>query len=260
VLRLQVEPDLYRGAVLLDVRYQVDSSRLAGNGSWQLTLRPPRLRDAILLGRARWQVDLPAGCMPICSRGDASLEQHWGWWGWLPAPRPALSHKELEQWLGAADVNAPAEEGEPSLVCWQATFGPLGLVQIPQRAWLLICSLTMLTLGLGLLLLPLPRLLLWLGLAGIGVAVAAVGIWFPEILPIMVYGCEPGVLVLALAVAVQWMLHRRYRRQVIFMPGFTRLKAGSSLQRASGSERARDPSTIDQPPKKRPSSIVSAEQ
>src|SRR5205814_1526973 len=61
VLRLQVEPDLYRKPILLEVSYQADSGRLAGNGWWQVTLRPPVLRNAILLGRARWQVDLPAG-------------------------------------------------------------------------------------------------------------------------------------------------------------------------------------------------------
>jgi hypothetical protein len=61
-------------------------------------------------------------------------------------------------------------------------------------------------------------------------------------------------MVLAVVVATQWTLQQRYRRQVILMPGFARLKAGSSLIRNSNN-RPRDPSTIDEPPK-RPSAIV----
>src|SRR5262249_47190856 len=111
VLRLEVEPDLYRKPVLLDVRYQVDSSRLDGNGLLQLTLHPPVLPEAILLGRVRWQVDLPAGWLTVCPRDGATVEQRWGWWRWLPAPRPAWSNTELEEWLGDAETPAPAEAG-----------------------------------------------------------------------------------------------------------------------------------------------------
>src|SRR5262249_39357120 len=127
-----------------------------------------------------------------------------------------------------------------------------------QRVWLLVCSLTVLILGLGLLLAPLPRYLAWSAVVVIGTVVAAIGIISPAALPVLAYGCEPGALVLAFAVAAQWMLHRHYRRQVIFMPGFTRLKTGSSLIR-SGGTRPHEPSTIDEPPK-RPSSILPAAQ
>jgi hypothetical protein len=87
----------------------------------------------------------------------------------------------------------------------------------------------------------------------IGITVAAVGVASPSALPTIFYGSEPGLLVLLLAVASQWMLHERYRRQVVLMPGFTRLKTGSSIVRSG--LRPRDPSTVDEPPK-RPSSIV----
>jgi hypothetical protein len=44
------------------------------------------------------------------------------------------------------------------------------------------------------------------------------------------------------------MLRQRYRRQVIFMPGFTRMKSGSSLLRANSSKRRLgEPSTLDIP-------------
>ena len=251
VLRLRVEPDLYQRPVLLEVTYRADASLMEGNGPWQLSLRPPRLPAAVLLGRVRWQVDLPAGLLPVSPRGDSIVEQRWGWWGWLPAPRPAMSSGDLEQWLGGAEKPVSVEDNPPSLVCWQSALGPWTLVYAPQRLWLLICSSLVLAVGLGLVLAPLSRALVWTCMVVIGAAVAAVGVYAPAALPAIAYGSEPGVLVLILAVAAQWIQHQRYRRQLIFMPGFTRLKAGSSL--IQGGKGPRDPSTIDGPPK-RPSS------
>jgi hypothetical protein len=248
VLRLRVEPDLYHKPVLLEVAYPADTSLMEGSGLWQLMLRPPELPDAVLLGRVRWQVDLPAGWLPISPRGGSIAEQRWGWWGWLPAPRPAWSSSDLEQWLDP-DRHGSAEENEPSLVCWQAALGPLALVYAPQRIWLLACSSILLALGLGLFLAPLSRALFWTCVVLFGAAVAVVGVYAPAALPAIAYGSEPGALVLLLAVAAQWIQHQRYRRQVIFMPGFTRLKAGSSLIRGGGNV-PRDPSTIDEPPKR----------
>ena len=43
------------------------------------------------------------------------------------------------------------------------------------------------------------------------------------------------------------MLQQHYRRQVVFLPGFSRLKAGSSLVRDGSHARPREPSTIDAP-------------
>jgi hypothetical protein len=46
--------------------------------------------------------------------------------------------------------------------------------------------------------------------------------------------------------AVQWLMHQRYRRRVVFLPGFTRLK-GSTLIRGGGRPRG-EPSTVDAAP------------
>jgi hypothetical protein len=60
-------------------------------------------------------------------------------------------------------------------------------------------------------------------------------------------------VVLLLVFVIQWMRFQDYRRRVIFMPGFSRVKAGSSLIRNGGvsSPPARprgEPSTVDVPP------------
>jgi len=80
--------------------------------------------------------------------------------------------------------------------------------------------------------------------------IVVVGILWPGLLPSIVYGCEPGAAVLVFLIALQWTLHERYRRKVVFMPGFTRLKPGSSLVHAGSSNRKRELSTVDEPPKR----------
>ena len=63
-----------------------------------------------------------------------------------------------------------------------------------------------------------------------------------------VYGAQPGIAAVLLVLAGIWMVQERYRRQVVFIPGFTRLKPGSSLVRTGkSSKRPRETSTIDAP-------------
>jgi hypothetical protein len=129
-----------------------------------------------------------------------------------------------------------------------STLQPIQLTHVPQQAWLLICSLGLIGLGLGLYLLTLPRQVFWPFLALLGLVAALAGILWPGILAAVLYGCQPGILVLAVVLGIQWVLHQRYRRQIVFMPGFTRLKSGSSLIRSGSRNRPRgEPSTVDEP-------------
>jgi hypothetical protein len=76
------------------------------------------------------------------------------------------------------------------------------------------------------------------------------GISRPQVLAELLYACQPGAVVLAAALVVRWVLQRRYRRQVLFLPGFTRPSgSGSALVRGGtgGSRPRREPSTIDAP-------------
>ena len=94
----------------------------------------------------------------------------------------------------------------------------------------------------------LARILFWATAAGLTVLVVACLLLWPGLLAMLLYGAQPGAVVLVLI--MQWLLHQRYRRQVVFMPGFTRVKAGSSLIRSSSMQnRPREPSTIDAPTK-----------
>src|SRR5262249_46498308 len=155
------------------------------------------LPGTVLLGRARWYVELPQGWLPLHVAG-AAVEQRWAWWGWLLAPRPAVSSEGLESWFAGPDTPALPNEGEPRLVCWQGAEAPVRVWHVPQQAWLLVCSLVFLGVGLGLSFLPLPRTAFWCSVALLGAFVALVSVWWPGTLPLLLYGCEPAALVLLL--------------------------------------------------------------
>lgn len=84
------------------------------------------------------------------------------------------------------------------------------------------------------------------GLLALGLL--AVALTLPALLPPLLFGAEPGLAVIVLMLGVFWFRQDRYRRQLVFISGFTRLKAGSSLVRnGKSSKRPRETSTIDAP-------------
>ena len=253
LLRLTVEPDLYRERVLLEIRYQILPGTTAGNNTVQAALYPPILRGDVFLGRLRWQVAGPRGWVALYQGGGYTSEQGWEWRGGLWTPHPSVTAADLESWLAVSPSAGAAwwtgtDLGQPQLVCWRTALAPLYFLHIPQQAWLLGCSLLFLSIGLGLLFLPLSRALLWTIVTLLVVAVGLVAVWIPSALPALLYGCEPGVTAFLLILGVQWMVQQRYRRQIVFLPGFTRLKSPSGLSRSGNGSRSRgEPSTIDAP-------------
>jgi hypothetical protein len=258
LVRLDIPRDLVPRPNLLELVYEIPRAEPEGADpdtrgifrNVRTTLYPPQLLNAVFRGRVYWQVVLPPGEVVLNPDSEATTEQQWGLRGWLPAPLPALSSKDLEHWLTRSAQDSG--DGEPSLVCWQTTPSAIHLVHISQRGWLLGCSLLVLALGLGLSFVPLTRgplrVLCWLVVTLIGLGAALTAFLWPSVMPAVFSGCLPGTAVLIPVVVVQWMLHRRYRRQLVFMPGFTRLKPGSSMVRAGSSNRPREASTVDVPP------------
>jgi len=174
----------------------------------------------------------------------AQLDYRWGVQGWLLAPEPSVGGADLESWLTAGAAAAP---GQPTVSFSRTGLAPVRMLQAPRQAWLLLCSALVLALGLGLYLAPLSR-----GAAGavlllFGLAAVAGAWWFPAALPPVVFGCQPGLVVLALLLGAQWLLQERYRRQIVFLPGFARLQANSSLARAAQARKPREASTVDSP-------------
>jgi hypothetical protein len=255
VARLRIVSDPHRRWRVLELRYHVPAGLVAGSGSLETAFQPPRLQGNFWLGRVLWQVALPGDRVPVLVRGGAGIEQRWALRGGLPAPRPSWTAAELEHWFSNHEdlrttFEPPPEfcTRRPDLVCAQASLGTLPVVHLSQQAWLLSCSLVVLAVGLGLYFAPVPRRIFWGVLAGIGLALVVLSIGWTDLVPVLVYGCLPGVAVLLLLIGVQWIVQRRYRRAVVFMPAFSRITPGSSVMRTGSSQRRREPSTVDAPP------------
>lgn len=244
VVRVPLGPGLPAGPIVLEVTYRLPRNQPEGEGLWQTSLHPPEVLGNVFLGRVRWQVTLPPGWLPVALGSDVHAEVEWGWRGWLPGPQAAETAAKLEEWVSG---QATADDGSlPSLVCSRTTMEPLRLLRPPLQAWFLICSGTLLLAALLLYTLPLSPSAFWLTTSLLAVGLVAAGLVWPAALPPVIYGCLPGAAVLAALALVQWTLHQRYRRRVVFMPGFKRAKPGSSLVRTT-SLRPREPSTVDAP-------------
>src|SRR5262249_43709176 len=143
---------------VLDLRYQMAPSQSEGQARVQTTFYPPRLKGNVFQGRVRWYVGLPANWVPVHVADQVAVEQRWGFRGWVPAPRAAVSAAELERWFTAnPDLRGTGTEGSPEIgtrssevVCWQANLAPLVLSHTTESLWWLTCSLAFLILGLGL--------------------------------------------------------------------------------------------------------------
>jgi hypothetical protein len=248
--RFKLQTDPTRPADVLEIKYEVDAARLAGNGAMQSTYYPPQIQNALLLGRLRWDIHLPAGWMAVRSGSTATPEEQWGWSGWTLAPLPALSSSALEQWVQKSDRVSPNGERASSYLAWQTGPEPLQLAQVPRRAWMLLCSLVALAIGFILLFAPLSRLVFWFCLFAVGLSGATLEFLWPGALAAVAVGCEPGFLVLLLFVAIYAAFQHRSRHRVVLMPGFTRLKSSSSSIVSGETTRRREPAPVSDSPKR----------
>jgi hypothetical protein len=258
VLRLNL-PEISGRAAVLELTYQLPAGRTTG-GFMQAVLPPPGVRGDPGTTPVRWQISLPAGWVALGPETGPGVGRTWARRGWLVTPVLAVSSADLERWFAGAELPRE-EEGEavvPSLVCWRSGLEPLTVAYAPQQAWLMVCSLGLLLLGFALYLLARPGetgrglSTAWLlpALMALVLAGSVVGLLWPTALSAVALGCEPGAAVLLAFAAVQWLLHVRYRRQIVFLPSFSRGRGGSSLLRPNGSApRPRpEPSTVDAPP------------
>ena len=244
VIRVPSElPGFQTQQIFLDIEYKLPASFLGTRRFGQTLLFPPRWHGDVLPGAVRWQVDLPADQVALVAGGGAVLDYRWTLQGWLLAPEASVTSADLEAWLTGREGGEATPVG---LAYWRPGLAPQRVIHLPRQWWLLLCSGLVLAVGLGAYLLPLGRALAWLVVATVCLGVVASALLWPALVPPLVYGCEPGVAVLAVLLGLQWLLQERYRRQVVFMPGFARLQTGSSLTRAAEAK-PREPSTVDSP-------------
>jgi hypothetical protein len=226
-------------ASVLEVAYQLAPTKGSLVSSLQSVLQPVTIPGAMTGVPVRWQIDLPPDSIALPLDGDAMWR--WGRRGWLVAPRPAVNAGDIERWFWGDDEARAAlseEEAErvPSHACWRTNLAPLTLYHVPQQAWLLGCSLLVLATGLVLSYAAFrgergTGRWFWGLILALGLATAGLGLVWPGLLTVLIYGGQPGFAVLLVILSVQWFLHERYRRRVVFMPGFRRVKSGSSMVR-----------------------------
>jgi hypothetical protein len=242
VARLRLSGNLIGDGAVLELQYQMSPGRALAStgdpGPLATLLPPPIVRDCPGPVPYYWQVRVPAGWVVLSPESGPGADRVWSWRGRLPALKLRTPPVEEEA--------EPGEAGALDVLCWRSSPVPLLLVHVPQQTWLLTCSL--LSVVVGLLLLGgrsgqgVSR---WRAFAGVLllVGIAVTGALRPAILAAILYGCQPGVLVLAVFLLFQWLLHERYRRQIVFLPSFSRKRSGSSMKPSPAGPG--EPSTVD---------------
>ncbi len=244
ILRVKVDPK-HQQPLVLDVEYHLSAAALDSEPFWQTRLYPPVFRGEVYVPRVGWQVSLATNWTPLMGGGKTVLDFHWAYRQGLLKPEPTAIW-EQEKWHSAS--GSWEYDAQASLTFWRPTLGPVQLVQVPWQGWFLLCSGVLLVVGLGLSFASLGRLLFWLVVSILLLGILAARFLWPSVVPLVVYGCQPGAVVLVILVTVQWFLQERYRRQLVFLPGFARVKAGSSLIRSQTASRPTGTSTVDAPP------------
>jgi hypothetical protein len=254
IARLRLGPQLVKRGSILEVAYELPAGR-ATTGILQTTLVPPFLRADPGRVPTRWLVCLPPGWVALGPEGGLGQEREWTRRGWLLVPGPAVHVADLERWLVGPEAATTAvidDATVPALTCWRDRPEPLRVTHAPQQGWLLACSLA--TLAVGLSLLPLARLAgglrfsTWFLPIGalVGAFLAVATLFWPATVATTIYGCEPGVAVLGVALPLLWIQFDRRRRT--FQSSFSRGRAASSSslqQRAAGPRESGEPSTVD---------------
>jgi hypothetical protein len=248
-VRLRLDPaENTRESQQLELVYllppQNDSSR------WHLTLSPPRLRGPVFIGPVRWQIAEASADMLLGNDESIEFEWRWAWHRGLFTPKPAWSAADLRRWFGAdarSAASEPVDDFGVALVGSQPTMQPLSFVVVSRSVALLVGSFVVLAFGLAAVRVKTG----WrvAGTVALAIALTWLAVVRPQLLAMFLYVAQPGAAVLVAVLLARWLIQRRFRRRVLFLPGFTRPStAESSLVRNGPLSRVqREPSTIDAP-------------
>ncbi len=246
VVRLPLHPELVAAPAILEVRYAIPADGMERNYFWKTTLHAPSFRSDVVIREMRWQFNAPTPMMAASLSRKARPQNQWSVQSGLLTPEPAVTSAELDAWLTGADSLQPAES--VTYVFAHAGTQSVSVYHLPRTWWLLGCSGLLLIVALGAYFSPLPRSAFWVFLLVLGFGLLTLQVVCPALLPPILFGLQPGVVLLFVVMGVYWILQERYRRQLVFLPGFTRTKPGSTVLRSSGSQRPREASTLAAPP------------
>ena len=243
-IRVKLYPELVALPAVLEIKYTIPAGALESNSFWRTTMHAPVFHSAVVIRQMRWQLTTTKPMIAASLERNAQAFVQWRWQSWLPTPESSVTSADWVSWLTAKDSSQTAEAVTFSFA--HNTTQPETVYHLSREGWLLGCSGILLIVTLGGFFSPLPRLMFWLLLLGLALAILTLGIFWPEVAPIA-FGSQPGVVLFVVFVGVHWLLQERYRRQLVFLPGFSRTKPGSTLVRANAAKRPREASTVDAP-------------
>jgi hypothetical protein len=261
ILRVDLDPYVIRKQAVLEIAFQFSGAPSGtSRNSWTTRLQPVTVRGDLGTCEVIWTISLPASWLPLLrgsgtggigDGGDMGDDMGWGLRGFLLGPQSVRSRASLERWIqsdGPLTDLAPTNGGDPSLIIHGAGLEPVRVIHVPQQLWLLACSVALFAWVIGLWLAAKRGRAWFLAvLVPVLLAVAALAVFLPGLFAALVYGVQPGALVVGVLFLLQWAVQRRYRRQIVFMPGFQRMKPGSSLIRSSKQRLRHESSTKDIP-------------
>jgi hypothetical protein len=240
----EIKPELVALPAVLEIKYTIPADALERNSFWRTTLHAPVFHSAVVIREMRWQLTTAKPMIAVSLERNAQAFVQWSWQSWLPTPESSVTSADWSSWLTAKDAVQPPEAVTFSFA--HITTQPETVYHLSREGWLLGCSGILLIVTLGGFFSPLPRSVFWLLLLGLALAILTLGVFWPELAPIA-FGSQPGVVLFLVFVGVHWLLQERYRRQLVFLPGFSRTKPGSTLVRANAAKRPREVSTVDAP-------------
>ncbi len=219
-----------RVPILIDVRATAPPPQ--SRTEWML--QPVIVRDAVYRKPIWWQIVAPPTQTPLFL-GEGNAEFRWGWRGALYSPVSPVNQVEFDRWL--ADATDPDAEPETSdtftdpggegLTLRQLVPARVTLVRLPRGLFVVGCSLIVVLFGVGVSrvrpVLVGPMVLLF------GVLLAVLAILFPQPTAQAVSSGLWGVVVVAVAFAVQALLAWYTRRRVTHLSAFARNSSSPML-------------------------------
>jgi hypothetical protein len=247
VVRVQLHPDQAKLPALLEISYTIPAEGMERNSFWRTTLYAPIMRSEVVIGQMRWQLSAPAPQIAAALGRSVRADVQWGLQGWwLPTPEPSVTGADLDSWLAGKEAAQP--DGGVTFAFSHVSLQPETVYHLPRQWWLLGCSGIFLIVALGTYLAPLPRWAFWLLLGAFAFVVAAFAVLCPAACAPVLFGMQPGVVLLIVFIGMHLLMQERYRRQLVFLPGFTRAKQSSTIVRSNAAKRPREASTVDAPP------------
>lgn len=245
IVRLNLPPDAFPGKGLFEISYTIPASAVEKAGLVLTTLPSPIIQGDPAIGQTRWQLTTATPMIAATFGSRVRPDIHWTMQGWLLTPEPNLTSADAEHWLTGVDPEQPGDLVVMSFM--QTTATPMLVLHMPRAAWLLSCSGMFVLIVLGAYAAPISRLTFWTILLAIAVLGLSFAFRFPGFIPALLFGIQPGVVVVGLFAGFHWVMQERYRRHLLFLPGFSRGKQGSTMSRPNTAKRPREASTLDAP-------------